>query len=41
LDAFAKLNSKGAAAMSNDLSLMEIVGYQVESFAEWRREIHS
>jgi hypothetical protein len=24
--------------MSNDLSLMEIVGYQVESSAEWRRE---
>jgi hypothetical protein len=33
----AKLNSKGAAAMSN-LSINDMIGYQVESTADWRRE---
>jgi hypothetical protein len=32
----AKLNSKGAAAMSDDLNM--IIGYQVQSTAEWRRD---
>jgi hypothetical protein len=32
----AKLNSKGAAAMSDDLNT--IIGYQVQSTAEWRRD---
>jgi homoserine dehydrogenase len=31
----AKLNSKGAAAMSDDLNVL--FGYQVQSTAEWRR----
>jgi hypothetical protein len=31
----AKLNSKGAAAMS--LNINEIIGFQVESTADWRR----
>jgi hypothetical protein len=31
----AKLNSKGAAAMSLDIN--EIIGFQVESTADWRR----
>jgi hypothetical protein len=35
---FAKLNSKGAAAMSNfKLDIYEIIGGQVESTADWRR----
>jgi hypothetical protein len=35
--AFAKPNSKGAAAMPN-LSINEMIGYDVESTAEWRRQ---
>jgi hypothetical protein len=38
LSAIAKLNSKGAAAMSDDLDLNLRIGYQVQSTAEWRRE---
>jgi hypothetical protein len=34
----AKLNSKGAAAMSGPhLDINEIIGFQIESTAEWRR----
>jgi len=38
LSTIAKLNSKGAAAMSDDLDLNLRIGYQVQSTAEWRRE---